>query len=75
MAKEKNTMTKKCQVIINIYNSQIFWNVMFPFGHRVVSVKNIETYKVLRSLMSRHWCTRYKWGVTWVYMVVFCVCV
>lgn len=41
-------------------NSQIFLNVMFPFGHRVVSVKNIEICKVLRSLIIRHWCTLYK---------------
>lgn len=37
--KWKNTVVKKCKVILNMCDSQIFWNVMLPFGHRVVSVK------------------------------------
>lgn len=72
MVKGKNTILKKCNFM---WNSQIFLNVMFPFGHRVVSVKNTETYKVLRLFTSWHWCALHQWGVTGVCMVVSCVSV
>lgn len=36
MAKGKNTMVKKHKVTLNMCNSQIFWDIFFLIGHRVV---------------------------------------